>query len=201
MIEQRVLGQSGCDNWTGGLNPSALPGSCEEVEITTACLPAGTYYFFMAPQSGSLVDCYGAQNAYCATLECMSPCELWCPCPGNMTGYEDTRDGLDIQMFVDCLLDPDNGPGKFVTYGCKCADIDNDGDAEINDIVGFVALLLDDSGYCYQGNDLCANATVVDFPGAPPYVQMLTDQTTIGAEPDCPFVLGWNAVWYKIMVP
>ncbi len=49
MIEQYVLGCPGCDNMTGSLEPSVIVDKCGFDSFTTQGLPAGTYYFFVAP--------------------------------------------------------------------------------------------------------------------------------------------------------
>jgi len=45
-------------------------------------------------------------------------------------------------------------------------------------------------------NDICTDAEFISGP----YPQLVS-RTTIGATIDCPGVLGWNAVWYKIDLP
>ncbi len=62
-----------------------------------------------------------------------------CDCPGDVNG-DTSRDGADIQAFVDCLL----GSGTE----CACADADENGDVEEADIATFVGLLLNSTGAC-----------------------------------------------------
>ncbi len=57
LIEQRVVGLPGCGNITGYLSPYALVEPCELADLSTTCLPAGTYYVFIAPQFVGLVNC------------------------------------------------------------------------------------------------------------------------------------------------
>lgn len=87
LIEQTVLGVPGCDNVTGYVNPAAYAAPCEKVTGTTSCLPAGTYYLFVAPQSGETVPC-GAE--YQIELTC-SPCDLdpYCAATGGCDEYID----------------------------------------------------------------------------------------------------------------
>ncbi len=72
LIEQTVPGAPGCDNITGYLNPYALANPCVQDSVTTACMPAGTYYFFVSPQFTSVVTC---PADYTAALTC-EPCTI-----------------------------------------------------------------------------------------------------------------------------
>lgn len=72
LIEQLVPGIPGCANITGSVSPYALGAPCVPGTVTTACLPAGTYYLFAAPQFATLVTC-GVNSNYRLTVTC-SPC-------------------------------------------------------------------------------------------------------------------------------
>lgn len=56
-----------------------------------------------------------------------------CPLPGDMN-LDGTRDGIDVQGFVDCLI--------ATGVNCPCADIDGNGSLGGPDVSAFVALLL-----------------------------------------------------------
>jgi hypothetical protein len=63
-------GTGDCNDGAGYVSPFSVGSPCVLVSITTACLPAGTYWFFVAPtMSGPTFDC----NDYVATLTCV-PC-------------------------------------------------------------------------------------------------------------------------------
>jgi hypothetical protein len=59
-----------------------------------------------------------------------------CACLGDMNG-DGSRDGADIQQFVNCVIAGGN---------CTCADVDGIGGITIEDVGVFVADLLSDSG-------------------------------------------------------
>ena len=58
-----------------------------------------------------------------------------CPCPmmGDLDG-SGTVDGLDIQGFVHCVL----GGGT----NCRCGDFVPDGVVDVNDLPGFIGILV-----------------------------------------------------------
>ncbi len=62
-----------------------------------------------------------------------------CSCPGDVNG-DGFRNGADIQAFVDCIL----GTG----VNCACADVNEDGVVDMNDIPPFVSILLFQTGPC-----------------------------------------------------
>jgi len=70
LLEQVVPGVPGCGNITGYLEPYALVDECELADLTTDCLPAGTYYVFIAPQFLDNVNC---PADYVLTVTC-EPC-------------------------------------------------------------------------------------------------------------------------------
>jgi len=70
LVETIPLGSGDCGDITGSLNPYVLAGECEEINITTAYLPVGTYWFFVAPDfSGPAFAC---GKDYVATLTCVT---------------------------------------------------------------------------------------------------------------------------------
>ncbi|MFH1747343.1 MAG: GEVED domain-containing protein [Planctomycetota bacterium] len=68
-IEQTVPGLPGCANVTGYFEVYTIGGECQEVSITTACMPPGTYYFFVGPSSWGDLPC-DSNNDYVITLTC-----------------------------------------------------------------------------------------------------------------------------------
>ncbi len=90
-----------------------------------------------------------------------------CRCPADVN-RDGNRDGLDVQPFVDCLLNPENGPGLPPSSGCGCADADVDGDVDLDDIERFVSYLLDSTGecpICGPGNGDCFSLGGNGSPG------------------------------------
>ncbi|GAF84220.1 unnamed protein product, partial [marine sediment metagenome] len=73
LVEMIPPGAGDCSSITGFLDPYTTGGPCEEISITTDCLPPGTYWFFVAPDFGPIFDC----NDYVATLTCV-PCGACC---------------------------------------------------------------------------------------------------------------------------
>ena len=61
------------------------------------------------------------------------PATLICHCPGDMNG-DGLLDGRDVQKFIECLT---ASPGN-----CSCADVDRASGVNLDDIVDFVADLL-----------------------------------------------------------
>lgn len=71
------------------------------------------------------------------TVELCCDCaDVECDCPGDING-DGIRDGLDIGGFVRCLLG-NPLPGD----NCSCADVDEDGDVDIDDATFLVAVIL-----------------------------------------------------------
>jgi hypothetical protein len=75
-IGQYVPGVPGCANTTGSVDPYALPLECQWATVTTTCLPAGTYYVFVAPQFTNIYTC---PSNYVLTVEC-EPCVILGAC-------------------------------------------------------------------------------------------------------------------------
>ena len=68
-------GSGDCQDLTGFLSPAANVDSGQTGSVTTQCLPAGTFYLFVAPQKGEVVEC-GAQ--YNAQATCQGGCTGAC---------------------------------------------------------------------------------------------------------------------------
>lgn len=106
MIEQIVPGVPGCDNITGFVEPYAFAESCQMVSVTTDPMPAGTYYFFAAPQFADVFAC-GAE--YYVTLTCETVADEGACCYPDGT-CADLSEG-------DCLA----AGGVFEGIGTDCA--------------------------------------------------------------------------------
>ncbi len=72
---QGLEGSGNCAHLTGFLNPTANVASGQTGSVTSPCLPAGTYYLFVAPQLGQNVTC-GAE--YFAQVTCVTGCAGAC---------------------------------------------------------------------------------------------------------------------------
>ena len=83
-IGQLVDGVPGCANTTGSVDPYAVMGPCDPASVVTFCMPAGTYYIFVAPQFTSVVTC---PSDYVLTVTC-EPCEqTYCAASGGCDEY------------------------------------------------------------------------------------------------------------------
>jgi hypothetical protein len=77
LVPTSPQGTGNCADIGGVVDPAAFPLAFETAVITTDCLPAGTYMFFMAPVFGALVPCGGLDDIqYVVTLECAGPCTI-----------------------------------------------------------------------------------------------------------------------------
>jgi hypothetical protein len=90
LIQQTVPGVPGCANITGYVSPSFTTTACVLGSVTTVCMPAGTYYFFVATSGFSGIPC---NSPYVATLTCG-------PCPIGACCYPDGSCAQTYQM--DC---------------------------------------------------------------------------------------------------
>lgn len=167
IIGQRVLGLPGCANTTGYIAPYFVLAACTPASVITTCYPAGTYYVFAAPSSFVDHPCtppsgYAGVN-YKFTVDLIDPgCfyEPACDCTADVN-RDGIPNGLDVQKFTDCLLDPNNGAGLPPVMGCKCADVNLDGSVTMADIPAFVSWLLDHPGECYLEGDVCQDPFVI----------------------------------------
>lgn len=110
LIEQINPGAPGCNNITGSINPFAVVLKCEPAVVTTACLPAGTYYVFIAPAFGLPTDC----AAYTLTATC-SPCPpAYCPA-GSELCDEHITDVELVGQFSNASVCGDDGYQDWTT--------------------------------------------------------------------------------------
>ena len=91
-IGQIVPGVPGCANTTGSVDPYAIPLECQWTTLSTECLPAGTYYIFVAPQ---FTNNYTCPSNYVLTVEC-EPCLFLGACC-----YNEGVDCVDNEI-ADC---------------------------------------------------------------------------------------------------
>ena len=66
MVETSPPGNPDCST-ASSLNPYATGGECAPISVTTTCLPAGTYWFFVSALDYYGLPC-GSNNDYVATL-------------------------------------------------------------------------------------------------------------------------------------
>lgn len=69
-----------------------------------------------------------------------NPCVGCATCLGDVNG-DTIRDGLDMAMMIECILNPD-------PMQCKCADMNDDGASTLADVGQFVNSMLNDTGPC-----------------------------------------------------
>lgn len=82
LVETNTPGSGDCLDSTGYLVPSASGPDCEPVSITTSCLPAGTYWFWVGADDG---DCGAEYQAMLTCTPCMA--DPYCAGDGN-SSYE-----------------------------------------------------------------------------------------------------------------
>lgn len=78
LVETSPLGNPDCATAVA-LNPFAVAGACGEVSVS-ACLPPGTYWWFVAPDFDGAPFACGAE--YTARLDC-GACPMGACCPGD----------------------------------------------------------------------------------------------------------------------
>ncbi|MBU0618155.1 MAG: hypothetical protein KKI02_10595 [Planctomycetes bacterium] len=117
-IGQYVPGVPGCANTTGYVDPYALPLACEWATVSTTCLPAGTYYIFVAPQFTNIETC---PANYVLTVDCEACVVLGACCVEEecvATNELPDCDALGGEWFLeqDCatFICPHLGPDFFV---------------------------------------------------------------------------------------
>ena len=71
----QFTGSGNCQDLSGFSNPTGVVLAGQVASVTTVCLPAGTFFFFVTPQLGEVVSC-GAQYRVAAT--CQSGCAGAC---------------------------------------------------------------------------------------------------------------------------
>ncbi len=72
LIESSMCGSGDCGDVTGFVEPFVIGDECDELELTTVCLPAGTYWLFVSNKGYYDAPC-GDDNTYWMTLTC-TPC-------------------------------------------------------------------------------------------------------------------------------
>lgn len=84
----------------------------------------------------------GGRTFIGAGIPCMpdNPCVGCATCLGDVNG-DTIRDGLDMAMMIECILNPD-------PMQCKCADMNDDGASTLADVGQFVNSMLNDTGPC-----------------------------------------------------
>ena len=171
VVQQVNPGQAGCDNLTGYIYPGWMMGPCVKVQVVTDVMPAGTYYFFVAPQ---MVTAAAWGSPYVATLmfpapttgACCDPATGTCTetaeadCTGNWLGLGTTctpnicpqPTGSCCHADGTCTVTTQADCTGFWTLGgtcdpnpCVCGDFTGDG-------------LVNDSDYWYihDGMGYCA---------------------------------------------
>jgi hypothetical protein len=109
VFEPYTPGVVGCDQLVGLINPSAMAGDCEKVDVVYDALP-GTYWWFVGPTAYDGLRC-GGFNEYVAAMTC-APWEVRGSCCDDVAGT--CTDNVRLQ---DC---PE--PSRF-TKDTSCADI------------------------------------------------------------------------------
>lgn len=105
-----------------------------------------------------------------------------CDCPGDMNG-DGVRNGLDIAGFVRCFLGNPNANDN-----CDCADVNQDGFVDINDVSELVAIILSKEPCpkvenCPPEDLILDISTGVDDGGNIIPVNMQDDTWTVISEP------------------
>ncbi len=114
--------------------------ACSEDE--TGCGPNGLLSAVCVPNTvlgqtyWVLAGGFDAAAAGIIEVSITCPCSVPCACPGDVNA-DDSRDGLDVQAFIDALGSNDN-----------CADFDSSGVVDELDVDGFVDELLLNTGDC-----------------------------------------------------
>ena len=110
------------------LDPYAIGGECEPISVTTNCMPAGTYWFFVSTLDFYGLPC-GDDNAYVATLSAVA-CDVWGACC-----YDDGHDCLDTsELECDALGGIWHVNETCATYICRVP-CDPDTEATINIVI------------------------------------------------------------------
>lgn len=122
-----------------------VPNSCVDDDVPGSNFHASTCIATtIGQQYWVLVASFAAANPdkgpISVLIQC--PCPATCDtCPGDVNADE-KLDGGDIQQFTRCLIGAEPSPDL-----CVCADMDDDGDADIADVAPFVAAILN-GGFC-----------------------------------------------------
>ncbi len=118
LVEQLRDGVAACDQITGYINPAGSAQDCQVASVTTGCLPAGDYWFFVAPMFEADVTCPGNYLATLTTEPCTLPTGACCfadgSCLDDLTVYDCTDAHGDYQgdgttcATADCPVLPDD---------------------------------------------------------------------------------------------
>jgi len=139
-----MCGQTGL-----AISPAALANPCELASVTTT-LQAGTWYFFVAPQTTVQVPC---QRRYFAELLACPTAPEIVVCTGGDLNYDGLTNGLDIPKVVETILG--------APFDCSL-DFDWDDDLDSSDIALFANAIVAANQYvdvkqrpCQQGQLTC----------------------------------------------
>jgi hypothetical protein len=197
LIEQIVPGVPGCDNITGYVNPSFTTVACQPGGVTTVCLPAGTYYFFVATSAFAGVAC---GSPYVATLTC-DPCATGACCQGDgqcLPDYNqpDCAAAGGIWQGAGTVCDPNPCVGAccFLDGACEVLPQTVCTDGGGTYLGGGTSCDLDP---CPQpGPDTCDIAKLVSVPGnIYEHNRLATDDNP----PYCGTSAPYKNVWYKVI--
>ncbi len=129
------------DNNCGAISDADEVACSEDVTgcggglLSEVCVPASvvgqTYW--------ALISSFDANSAGTIQVDITCPCEDCGTCPGDVSG-DNTRDGIDVQAFVDCALG--------LSQDCGCADLDSDNDVDVDDAVLLAGELVNATGVC-----------------------------------------------------
>ena len=100
-VETVTPGSGDCADTTGYVGPYAIVGECEEAVVVTECVPAGTYWPFVAPSTWGNLPC-DSNNDYVIKVtgvSCVLPTGACCysdgSCTPDMTEAACVADGGD----------------------------------------------------------------------------------------------------------
>jgi len=134
-IETVPIGSNDCADSTGYINPYAVGAECEELTVVTECIPAGTYWPFVAAYPYDGLPC-GTENDYVFTITgepCYIPVGACCISTGECIPdqTEDQCMGMDGQWQGDgtgCDPNPCTpwycDSGATSTYDSICEEVD-----------------------------------------------------------------------------
>jgi hypothetical protein len=106
LVETAIAGQPDCAS-ASQLNPYAVGGDCTPISITTECLPAGDYWFFVSHQAYEGAPCSSFSD-YVATLTCQTcylPPGACCSIDGTCTEVPELNCG-GVWMGEGTTCDP-----------------------------------------------------------------------------------------------
>ncbi|MFQ5489200.1 MAG: hypothetical protein ACE5GE_00650, partial [Phycisphaerae bacterium] len=212
-------GSGNCADTTGFVNPFATPLPCETITLTTQCLPAGTYWFFVAPTFDFVVPCGAEYTISLNCNPCVVPTGACCfsdgSCGDALTASAGAAQGGTYQgdnsdcATANCQAVCGPGSGDCCsdngTPGCEdptCCDLVCAADSFCCDttwdgLCADTAAALCDP-LCFvpaPANDLCDNPIAVAVPSTTPGS---TDGATIDSAPECGTGVTSPGVWYSV---